>query len=186
MTIFTILAESTGLTGGAVPTIDQIAEQFGFDWWKLLSQAISFSIVVFVLNKYAYGPILDVLAERRKKIADGLAAAEEMKKQLAAAQAQASDLLDKANAQAQKSIDEARAAAKALGEKESQRAIMEAEQIVNKAREATQREHAKMLADLKKEVARLVIETTSKVTGKVLSDADQRRLSDEAAKQLAA
>jgi len=182
MTLFSILA-ATATTGGPV---QQIAEQFGVDWFKLISQMISFSIVVFVLQKYAYKPILDVLAERRKKIADGLANAEESKKQLAAAQQQVEEILARANAQAQKSIDEARAAAKSLGEKESQRAIMEAEQIINKAREATQREHAKMLADLKKEVARLVIETTKTVTGKVLSDADQRRLSEEAAKQLAA
>jgi F-type H+-transporting ATPase subunit b len=182
MTLFTLLAAADPAAG----PIKQIADQFGVDWWKLLSQAISFSIVVFVLNKYAYGPVLNVLAERRKKIADGLAAAEDMKRQLADAQAQVSELLAKANVQAQKSVDDAKAAAKSLGERESQRAIMEAEQIINKAREATQREHNKMLADLKKEVARLVIETTSKVTGKVLSDADQRRLSEEAAKELAA
>ncbi|MEQ1860773.1 MAG: F0F1 ATP synthase subunit B [Chthoniobacteraceae bacterium] len=181
MTIFTILAANP-----IVEVVEPIARQFGVDWWKLLSQCISFSIVVFVLQKYAYKPILDVLAERRQKIADGLANAAEIKKQLAAAQEQAAEILAKANAQAQKSIDEARTAAKALGEKESQRAIIEAEQIITKAREATQREHNKMLADLKREVARLVIETTSKVTGKVLSDADQRRLSEEAARELAA
>lgn len=184
MTLFSVLAAAAAPAAGG--PIQQIAEQFGVDWFKLISQMISFSIVVFVLNKYAYKPILDVLAERRKRIAEGLANAEESKKQLAAAQQQVEEILARANAQAQKSIDEARAAAKAIGEKESQRAIMEAEQIVNKAREATQREHNKMLADLKKEVARLVIETTKTVTGKVLSDADQRRLSEEAAKQLAA
>lgn len=182
MTLFTFLAAADHAAG----PIKQIADQFGVDWWKLLSQMISFSIVVFVLNKYAYKPILDVLAERKKKIAEGLANAEEIKKQLAAAQQQAADILSKANAQAQKAIDEAKVAAKSIGEKEAQRAIMEAEQIVNKAREATQREHTKMLADLKREVARLVIDTTSKVTGKVLSDSDQRRLSEEAAKELAA
>jgi len=170
----------------AANPVQVIAEQFGVDWWKLISQMISFSIVVFVLNKYAYKPILDVLAERRAKIAEGLANAEEIKKQLAAAQAQAADILSKANAQAQKSIDEGRAAAKSIGEKETQRAIMEAEQIVNKAREAAEREHSKMLATLKREVARLVIDTTGKVTGKVLTADDQRRLSEEAEREIAA
>lgn len=178
MTLITLLAASN--------PVAEIAEQFGVDWWKFLSQCISFSIVAFVLHKFAYQPILQVLDERRKKIADGLNAAEEMKKQLAAAQQQAADILAQANVQAQKAIDDAKAAAKSLGERESQRAIMEAEQIINKAREATQREHNKMLADLKREVTRLVIDTTAKVTGKVLSDSDQRRLSEEAAKELAA
>jgi len=178
MTLFTLLAAANPVT--------EIAEQFGVDWWKFLSQCISFSIVAFVLHKFAYQPILQVLDERRKKIAEGLANAEEIKKQLAAAQQQAAELLAKAGTDAQKVIDDAKAAAKSLQERESQRAIMEAEQIVNKAREATKREHAKMLADLKREVARLVLDTTAKVTGKVLSDADQRRLSEEAAKELAA
>lgn len=178
MTLFTLLAASNPVT--------EIAEQFGVDWWKFLSQCISFSIVAFVLQKYAYQPILQVLEERRKKIAEGIANAEEIKKQLAAAQQQVAELLSKAGTDAQKVIEDAKAAAKSLQEREAQRATMEAEQIVNKAREATVREHAKMLADLKREVARLVIDTTAKVTGKILSDADQRRLSEEASKELAA
>jgi len=178
MTLFNILAAANPVT--------EIAEQFGVDWWKLLSQVISFSLVAFVLQKYAYKPILDVLEERRQKIAAGLANAEESKKQLANAQAQASDVLSKAGQDAQKVIDDAKAAAKSLLERETSRATMEAEQIVNKAREAAAREHTKMLADLKKEVARLVIGTTTKVAGKVLTEEDQKRLSDEAAKDLAA
>ena len=63
---------------------------------------------------------------------------------------------------------------------------MEAEQIVNKAREAAEREHHKMLATLKREVARLVIDTTGKVTGKILTADDQRRLSEEAEREIAA
>ena len=181
MTLLSILAAAN-----SVNPVQEIAEQFGVDWWKLLSQCISFSIVVFCLQKFAYKPILDVLAERRKKIADGLAHAEESKKQLAATQTQISEILAKANAQAQKTIDEAREAARALQERESQRAIMEAEQIINKAREATQREHAKMLADLKREVARLVLTTTTRVTGKILTDEDQKRLSAEAEQEIAA
>ena len=181
MTFFTVLAANP-----IVETIEPIARQFGVDWWKLISQCISFSIVVFVLQKYAYKPILDVLAERRQKIAEGLANAEEQKKQLAAAQQQAAALLSKAGTDSQKIIDDAKAAAKSLQEREAQRATMEAEQIVSKARDAAKREHAKMLAELKREVARLVISTTSKVTGKILTDDDQKRLSDEAGKQIAA
>jgi F-type H+-transporting ATPase subunit b len=178
MTLISLLAASNPVT--------DIAQQFGVDWWKFISQCISFSIVAFILHRYAYQPILNVLEERKKKIAAGLANAEEIKKQLAAAQAESAEILAKANASAQKIIDDARAAGKALQEKESQRAIMEAEQIVNKAREATEREHAKMLASLKREVARLVIDTTGKVTGKILTAEDQKRLSEEAEREIAA
>ena len=177
MTVLNILAANP---------ISEIAEQFGVDWWKFLSQFISFSLVAFVLYKYAYDPILNVLAERRQKIEEGLRNAEETKKQLATAQQQATEILAKAGADAQKIIDEAKISAKAIIDRESARATTEAEQIVAKAHEATVREHQKMLGDLKREVARLVINTTTKVTGKTLNDEDQKRLTEETTKELAA
>lgn len=181
MTLLTFLAAAD-----AAGPVEQIAQQFGVDWWKLLSQVISFSAVVFVLQKWAYKPILDVLEERRKKIAEGLANAEEIKKQLASAQVQASEILSQANATAQKIIDDAKSAAKSLQERESQRAIIEAEQIISKAKDVTEREHAKMLVSLKQEVARLVLGATTKVTGKILTADDQKRLSEEAEREIAA
>ena len=79
------------------------------------------------------------------------------------------EILTKANADAQKMIDEARASAQAVADKRTQQAISEAEQIIAKAREATGIEREKILAELKREVGRLVIDTTAKVTGKVLT-----------------
>ncbi|MEO8350517.1 MAG: F0F1 ATP synthase subunit B [Chthoniobacteraceae bacterium] len=182
MTFLTILAQIEAESG----PIGDIAQQFGVDWWKFLSQCISFSIVAFVLQKYAYQPILKVLEERRTKIAEGLENAERSKKELAEARTNADAVIAKANGEATKMIDEARAAAKVVQERETQRAVAEAEQIISKAREAAKVEHAKMLAELKQQVSRLVIDTTTKVTGKILNAEDQKRLSDEAAKEIAA
>ena len=67
-----------------------------------------------------------------------------------------------------------------------QRAITIAEQIVAKAREASAQDHARMLIELKREVGRLVVQTTAAVTGKVLTPDDQRRLIEDANKQLGA
>lgn len=173
-------------SGGIGEMVSDTLTTFGVNWWLFLSQCISFSIVAFLLHKFAYQPILGMLEQRRQKIAEGLAAAEKSKAELAEAQAKASDILSKAGEDAQRLIDDAKNAAKAFREKEEARATMDAEQRINKAKADAEREHAKMLVNLKKEVARLVIDTTSKVAGKVLNDADQRRLSDEASKQLAA
>ena len=83
-------------------------------------------------------------------------------------------------------IEDARASASTVAERRTQQAISEAEGIITKAREATQLEHDRMLTMLKQEVGRLVIDTTSKVTGKVLTPEDQRRISEETAQQVAA
>jgi F-type H+-transporting ATPase subunit b len=58
--------------------------------------------------------------------------------------------------------------------------------MVIKAREAAAQEHAQMLASLKREVGRLVVQTTSTVTGKILTADDQKRLAEETEKQLSA
>lgn len=166
--------------------ITQTAEQFGFKGWLFLSQAFSFSIVCVILYKFAYQPVLDVLEARRRTIEQGLADAARIKEEAAATEKKTSEILQGANATAQKIIEEARAAAKSLQEKQAQQAIAEAEQIVAKAREQTEIERQRMLAELKREVARLVVDTTSKVTGKVLTDEDQRRLSEDASREIAA
>jgi F-type H+-transporting ATPase subunit b len=164
----------------------ETANTFGLDWPHFIAQVISFSVVAFCLYKLAYKPILDVLADRRQRIADGLANAEKIKAELARTEAMQREVLDKANVQATKLIEEARAAAARVQEQETQKAIAQAEQIIAKAREATVIERARMLTDLRREVGTLVVHTTSQVIGKVLTPEDQQRLSEETRRQLAA
>ncbi len=90
----------------------------------------------------------------------------------------------KANVEATKIIEEAHAAAARVQQDETQRAIAAAEQIVVKAQVAAAHDYERMLNELKREVGRLVIQTTATLTGKILTTEDQRRLADETAKQL--
>ena len=73
-----------------------------------------------------------------------------------------------------------------MREQETQKAVAQAEQIITKAREATVLERAAMLIELKREVLRLVVRTTSAATGKILTPEDQQRLAEETQRQLAA
>ena len=161
-------------------------ESLGLDPKILLAQTISFSIVFFVLWKFAYGPIFAMLQARREKIAEALANAEKIKVDVARTEAERQKILADAGDQANKLIDDARQAAGRVREQETQKAIASAEQIVVKAREAAAQERAQMLAQLKREVGRLVVQTTATVTGKVLTSEDQQRLASETEKQLAA
>jgi len=166
--------------------VQQIARTFGVDWPHLVAQIVSFCIVCLVLYRYAYRPVLRMLEERRQQIAEGLANAEKIKANLARTEAQRQEVIAEANAQAAKLIEEARAAAARVQEQETQKAIAAAEQIIVKAREAAAQDHARMLAELKGEVGRLVVQTTAAVTGKILTAEDQRRLAEETTKRLAA
>ncbi len=161
-------------------------DALGIQWKILLAQTVSFSLVFFVLWRFAYRPIFAMLEARRQKIADAIANADKIKAELAKTQADRQKVLADAGDQANKLIDEARTAAARVREVETQKAIAAAEQIVTKAREAAAQDHARMLAELKREVGRLVVQTTATVTGKVLTADDQKRLAEETEKQLTA
>jgi len=161
-------------------------EQFGVDWPHFIAQLLTMLVVLWVLNRYAYKPLLDLLEERRRRIAESMAQAEQVKQELAKAQEAREKIIADAGKQAQQLIDEARAAAQRQGDQQLQQAIAQAEALIAKAREATDLDRQRMLTELKHEVGRLVVETTAKVTGKVLTPDDQRRLAEETAKQLAA
>ncbi len=178
---FAILAQAGGLTEIARST----GETFGFNLWMFLSQVISFVIVALLLKRFAYKPILTILEERRQRIAEGLLNAEKIKQQLAEAEQRYQEILAKANGEAQKMIDEARASAGVIAERKQQEAIVAAEQIMAKAREASALEQERTMSQLKRELGRLVVDTTAKVTGKVLTPEDQRRLQEEASRQVA-
>jgi len=181
MSLFLLLAmqavNSQG-PGGIVTT-------FGVDWSHLLAQVISFCIVCAILYRFAYRPVLTMLEVRRQQIAQGLANAKQIKAELARTETQRQEVMAQANAQATKFIEEARVAAARLQEQESQKAIAAAEQIMVKAREAAAQDHERMLTELKREVGRLVVQTTAAVTGKILTPEDQRRLAEEAAQRVA-
>lgn len=165
--------------------VERIVTTFGVDWPQLLAQAASFGIVCVVLQRYAYRPILKMLEVRREQIAQGLATAEQVKAELARTEAQRQEVLARANDQANTFIEEAHAAAARVRQQETEKAIAAAEQIMINARAAAAQEHDRMLAELKREVGKLVVQATTTVTGKVLSAEDHRRLAEETARQMA-
>jgi F-type H+-transporting ATPase subunit b len=165
--------------------VETIAQTFGVDWPHLAAQTVSFSIVCALLHKFAYQPVLRMLEERRRQIAQGLANSEKINAALAAIAAQRNQTIAEARAEATRLVADARQASKRLSDQAMTRAATSAEQLMDKAREAIARERARMMDELRGEVGRLVVATTAAVTGRILTDDDQRRLAEETARQLA-
>jgi len=94
--------------------------------------------------------------------------------------------LARANAEAQRLIEEVRLSGERLSEQKRQQAMMEAEQIITKAREAIEQERERTMIELKHDFGRLVVGVTEKVTKKVLTPEDQQRINEEALRDLAA
>jgi F-type H+-transporting ATPase subunit b len=179
-----LLTHAIVQAGGGGP-VERIASTFGVDWRQLLAQAASFCIVCIILQRYAYRPVLKMLDVRREQIAQGVATAEQIKAELARTEAQRQEVMAHANEQASQFIEDARAAAARVRQQETEKAIAAAEQIMINARAAAAQEHDRMLAELKREIGKLVVQATTTVTGKILTADDQRRLAEETAKQIA-
>lgn len=161
-----------------------LAAQFGLSVPNLIAQIIIFMIVYFILKKKAFGPILAMLDQRKQRIADGEAKLEKISRDLAAAETNARAILDKANSDGDRLLKEAGESAKTLAEKKQQDAILEAGQIMAKAREAANLEHEQLMSQLKREFGRMVSDATARVTGKVLTSDDQGRINQETAAQV--
>ena len=173
--MITVLADA-----GLLDTAKEIGSNFGWKAPYFIAQVINFCLVLFVLKKFAFAPIQEILEKRRSAIADGEAKLVEIEQKLAESEKEKAALLEKANADAKRLITEAKTSAASLSEQKANEALSQAKTILAKAQDAARAERAAMAAELKQEFGRLVVATTSKVTGKTLDESDQKRINEEA------
>jgi F-type H+-transporting ATPase subunit b len=153
---------------------------FGFNVPLLIAQVINFVVVILVLKKFAFGPIQQMLEQRRARIAEGEEKLKRIEKQLAESEEKTAAAIAEANQQAQRLIDEARESAAALSETKAQEATDHAQRILAKAEAAAKAERQQIATELKQEFGKLVAATTAQVTGKVLTDDDKDRINQDA------
>lgn len=165
--------------------MSEILHTFGLQWPRFFAQIIVVLTVYFVLSKYAFGPVMGMLELRRKRIMQGEENLKKIETELASAEEKVQAMLDVANKDAERLINEAKESAATVREQKTQDAIAEAQQIIEKARAASQMEHERTMNELKRDFGQLVIEATTKVSGKVLNESDQKRINEETAAQIA-
>ena len=146
----------------------------------LTAQVVNVIIVFFVLKKFAFGPIQQMLEQRRQRIAEGEEKLKRIEKQLAESEETTKAAIEKANEEAIRLINEAKEGAHAFSEQKAQEAISQAQQILAKAEAAAQADRERLSSELKREFGRLVAATTAQVTGKVLTSDDQKRINEDA------
>lgn len=173
-----LLATATAEAEGG--TVSKLANKFGVAWPLFIAQVICFILVMIVLKKYAFGPVQQMLEQRRARIAEGEEKLKQIERQLAESEATTAAAITRANEDAQRMIAEARDGAAALSEQKAQEAIAQAQQILAKAEAAAKADRDRLTVELKREFGRLVAATTAQVSGKVLTAEDQSRLNEEA------
>ena len=110
--------------------MQELVRQFGLDWKLLLAQVVNFLILLYLLRRFAYGPIMAMLALRRRNIEEGIKASEAAKVELANAEKTRSEILLKAEQESLGVVSAAEGVAKVQAEHIMNSANQKSEQII--------------------------------------------------------
>ena len=151
--------------------MELVTPGIGLLFWMLLS----FSIVLFILKKFAWKPILKTLKDREDSITDALSAADKAREEMANLNAENEKIIAEANEERKKIIAEAQAHNQEIMSKAKSEAQVEADKIIENARETIQHEKNVALKEIKDLMADLSIDVAKKVLERELSDEAKQR-----------
>jgi F-type H+-transporting ATPase subunit b len=159
-------------------------KQLGIEPSLLLAQIVNFSIIVFVLSKLLYKPILEMLAKRKKEIAEGLEITEKMRVEEEKLKLKQDKVMDQARKDAKELIEKSKKDASDVEKQIITDAHAEAEVIITKAKAEIEHLHEQMLKNVEKSSVELAVEMTKRLTSAVMSTDDQHKLIGKQLKDL--
>lgn len=162
----------------------EILKNFGFDPVLLTAQIINFLIILYLLKRFLFKPILLTLKKREDEIDKGLKNAEEGKKVLEEALEKEKDILSKARAESEKIISEANSRAAKKSEEALEKAKMDTQRLIDQAKESLERDRKDAEAELEERVTKLAIEILEKSLGKILSKKEQALITEKAIREI--
>ncbi|HLP57036.1 MAG TPA: F0F1 ATP synthase subunit B [Fluviicola sp.] len=158
--------------------MELITPHIGLIFWT----GLVFLLLMFVLTKFVWKPVLKAVNEREQKISDALELAEKTKAEMKALQAQNENLLKEAKAERDAIVKDAKETATKMVEDAKNTAKAEANKIVAAAREAINADKAAAISELKTQVAAFSIEIAEKIIrGELSTDGKQKALADKLA-----
>jgi F-type H+-transporting ATPase subunit b len=145
---------------------------------------IAFLATLFVLKKFAFGPIQQTIDERRERIRRSIEEAEKARSEARRLLEEHRALIGQARGQADQILSEARKVAEAQRQRVKEETEADRQRRLEETKRQIEAETQRALQQIRAEVAELTLIATTKVTGKVLDDADHRRLIDDAISDL--
>ena len=145
---------------------------------------VCFLISLFVLKRYAFGPIQKLIDERRERIRRALDEADEARDEARTLLEEHRKLIGQARSEAEEILSEGRQVAKGMQERVKEETEVDRQRRLEETKRQIEAETRRALEAIRSEVAELSLAAAEKVTRKSLDDKDQRRLIDEAIGEL--
>jgi F-type H+-transporting ATPase subunit b len=159
-------------------------EKLGFNGPVFIAQLVNFGLLLVLLRLFAYKPIMKMLDTRAIKIKESLEAGERAKQEAVHAEAEISKKIEEASASGQQIVGQAMKTAEDVKRRAAQDAKTEADAIIAKAEVEINREKQESLTELRKEVADLAVMVAGKAIAMSLDKETQRKLIDNALKEV--
>lgn len=161
-----------------------ILNQFGVQPILLAAQIVNFLILLFILKKFLYKPVLKVLEERKKRIEGSLKNAEEIERRLIEIASKEAEAILRSAREGEKIIKQAQAAGSQVIEDSNKIAGQIIEKATIQAKELIIQEKESFEHSIRENIADLIFMVVQKVTGKVLTKPDKKRIAEESIKSL--
>jgi len=145
---------------------------------------VCFGLTFFVLRRFAFGPIQKIIDERRKRIQSSIEEAEKARSEARRLLEEHRALIGQARGQSEQILAEARKVAESMARRVKEETEADRQRRLEETKRQIEAETQRALEQIRTEVAELTLIATTKVTGKVLEDADHKRLIDEAIRDL--
>ena len=158
-------------------------EALGINLPGLITQILSFLILLFVLSKLLYKPVIKMLDERAERIKESLSAAEKAKENAASSAEKIEKELISARQEGQKIIDQAKKLSEEFKDKEKSKALEEIESLIEKSRSDLEKETRVAINELRKNFSTLVLEVAEKVVDKEIDENTHTKLIEKVLKE---
>ncbi len=160
-----------------------LVSTLGIEWKELIAQAINFGLLIFILTKLLYKPVMKSIEDKQKSIEAAKNMSLEMEKKLQDGVEAQKKVLDKARAESEKIIKNAETSASILKKSLLEDAKHQAQNVVAQGEAKIREENEKLRRDIKKEVGTLVSDAIEKTVGKYIDEKAKHSLKDEATKE---
>jgi F-type H+-transporting ATPase subunit b len=145
---------------------------------------VCFGITFYILKRFAFGQIQKIIDERRERIRRSIEEAEKARNEARRLLEEHRTLIGQARGQAEQILSEARKVAESMARRVKEETEADRQRRLEETKRQIEGETQRALEQIRTEVAELTLIATTKVTGKVLEDADHKRLIDEAIRDL--
>lgn len=158
----------------------EVLDNIGFDWQVAVANLVNFLIIFWILKKWVFGPVGDVLNKRQETIKQGLSRAKDAEEQFAQAQTDAESAIKQAKAEANTLVAKAQATADGIVNTAAEKAETKAQSILDEAHRKIEKERKDMEQDLSAKTASLVAFGVQKILEEDFSTEQNERVTERA------